>query len=275
MTAVDDARVALQPPRALTFTPVSAPRTTVGFAPPREASFAPVPAARPEAVSTRTIVMPRASRAMENRQLWERRYRTRLRITDTVLVLLTCAAATVVSLQLISPQLLLGDPWILARIPLVTALGWLLSLSLFNTRDSAVVGTGAMEYRRVAHATAMAFGGLAIVFVLFMWQGIRAQLFFAFPVGLFLLVVSRWLWRRWLMRQRTLGRYASRSIVVGAPDDVAYVLRTLGKSASHGYVVVGVALLEAGRTRSSWTSTVPSCAARAGSRASARSKRTP
>ncbi|WP_439594256.1 sugar transferase [Microbacterium sp.] len=239
MTAVDDAR------SALTFTPVSAVRaSTAALVPPQTADFAPVPAARADAVSTHTLVTPRASRAMENRQQWERRYRARLRITDTIIILISCAVASVVSLQLISPTLLHEDPWILARIPLVTALGWTLTLGLFNTRDAAVVGSGATEYRRVVHATAMAFGGLAILFVLFLWQGIRAQLFFALPVGLVLLLMSRWFWRKWLVRQRTFGRYASRAIVVGDRDDVEYVLRTLGRNGSHGYLVVGVALLD-------------------------------
>jgi exopolysaccharide biosynthesis polyprenyl glycosylphosphotransferase len=217
VTAFDDAAAALG-----SFTPIAAPRADGG-----------VP---------RAIVTPRASRAVANRQHWERAYRTRLRITDTAIVLVICTLASFVSIAMINVNLLHNDPWILARIPLVTAVGWLVMLGLFNTREPSVLGSGAIEYKRVVHASAMAFGLLAIVFVLFQWQGIRTQLFFALPVGLITLVVGRWLWRRWLVRQRSFGLYASRTIVVGDRDDVEYVIRRLGTGGELGYLVVGAAV---------------------------------
>lgn len=205
--------------------------------------FAPVAAPRADSGALRTVVTPRASQAVANRQRWERRFRARLRVTDTAIILVACTLASFFSLQVIDPQLLAADPWILARIPLVTALGWLAMLTLFNSREAAVIGSGATEYRRVAHASAMAFGGLAILFVLFEWNGIRTQLFFALPVGLVVLVVSRWVWRRWLMQQRAFGKYSSRTIVVGDREDVEYVVRTLGNG-TLGYLVVGAAILD-------------------------------
>lgn len=206
--------------------------------------FAPVAAPRAEKPNTRTLITPRTSRAVEDRRVWERAYRTRLRINDTVIALLTCTLASLISLFLIDPALLRTDPWILARIPLVTAFGWLLMLSLFGTRQPAVMGTGATEYKRVAHATAMAFGFVAIAFVVFQWEGLRTQLFFALPVGVTLLIFSRWMWRRWLLRQRVYGGYASRTIVVGNRDDVEHVVRTLGDKGVLGYRVVGAAILD-------------------------------
>lgn len=247
MTAVDDARM------ALTFTPVTARRgVTVPFTPAPAtdytsvpvADFAPVPAARTSTVDTRTLVMPRTSRAMLNRQQWERGYRVRIRVTDTIIVLVICTLASFFATSAIYPTLIQDDPWMLTRIPLVTAFGWLIVLSLFSSRDPAIFGTGSMEYRRVAHATAMAFGALAMLFVVFQWQGIRTQLFFALPTGLFALLLGRWLWRRWLVRQRSAGAYASRTVVVGNRDDVEYVLRTLGTKGTLGYLIVGAAILD-------------------------------
>lgn len=224
MTAVDDAASALS------------------FGP-----FAPVAAPRIDSLVPRTLVTPRSSRAVENRQQWERRYRTRVRLTDTALILVVCTLSSVLSMQLIDPTLLLNDPWILARIPLFTAVGWLAMLSLFNSRDAAVFGSGATEYKRVAHATAFAFGALAIAFVVFQWQGIRAQLYLALPVGLVTLVLSRWLWRKWLVRQRAMGQYASRTVVVGNSADIDYVVRTLGAGGELGYRIVGAVALDDAR----------------------------
>lgn len=205
-------------------------------------AFAPVAAPRTEASLTQTVITPRVSRSVVNRQQWERRYRIRLTATDSIAVLLSCIFAAVVSLQLMDPPLLAADPWVLARIPLVTAAGWLLALRLFGTREASLIGSGSAEYTRVAHASAFAFGVLAIVFVLFQWQGIRAQLLVAFPLGLIGVVVSRWAWRRWLVRQRAIGEYASRTVVVGERDDVEYVIRTLGTGGRLGYLVVGAAI---------------------------------
>jgi len=189
-------------------------------------------------------VAPRASEALASRQQWERRYRRLLRVSDSAVVLVACMLASALSLLATSPQVLAADPGLLIRVPLSTALIWMLSLSLFNTREPAIMGTGVTEYKRVAHATGLAFGALAIVFLLFEWQGIRTQLSLALPAGTLALVVTRWQWRRWLVRQRTHGRYASRTVIVGALEEVEYALRTLGHEGRLGYKVVGTVVLD-------------------------------
>ncbi|CAL4858604.1 sugar transferase [Microbacterium sp. MM2322] len=183
---------------------------------------------------------PRSSAAPVSRQQWERRIRTRLRVSDTAVVAVSCALATVLSLR----GSTVGIPHSAVAIAAATATLWLLALAMFTTRSPHVIGSGAAEYARVAHATGLAFGLLAILFVVFEWQGIRNQLFTALPLGTVALLVSRWGWRRWLVRERAGGRYASRTVVVGSRDDVEYAIRTLGPSGRLGYLVVGVALLE-------------------------------
>lgn len=187
---------------------------------------------------------PRASAALVGRQQWERRFHTRLRVSDALVVALCCSFATAVSLQATVPAGIASAPRSAIIIAIATATLWLISLSLFNTRSTTVVGTGPTEYARVAHATGLAFGLLAIVFVVFEWQGIRAQLFTSLPLGMLALLASRWAWRRWLVTQRAEGRYASRTVVVGTKDDVEYAIRSLRPTGQLGYLVVGVALLE-------------------------------
>lgn len=192
----------------------------------------------------REVSAPRASAALVSRQQWERRYRARLRVSDTAVVLLSCILASLLPLLASSPGILLADPWVLARVPLSAALLWAGTLSLFNTRAASIMGAGAAEYTRVAHATGLAFGVLAMVFVLFEWDGIRSQLFLALPLGTLALIASRWGHRRWLLHQREAGRYASRTVVVGARDDVEYAIRTLGPDGVRGYRVVGATVLD-------------------------------
>ncbi|MEU2205259.1 sugar transferase [Microbacterium oleivorans] len=191
---------------------------------------------------TSTAEAPRASAALVGRLQWERRFRTRLRVNDAVVVAVSCTFATIVSLTAAAPSDIAVRNRVI--IAVATAMIWLISLGLFNTRSTTVVGTGPTEYARVAHATGLAFGLLAIVFVVFEWHGIRAQLFTALPLGTLALLASRWAWRRWLIAQRAEGRYASRTVVVGSRDDVEYAIRSLGPAGQLGYLVVGVALLD-------------------------------
>lgn len=193
-------------------------------------------AARPAAAG------PRATPTLERRLLWERSYRTRLAVTDTLVVLVTVGAASLLHLSTSAPSLLAADPWIPARIPLATAAVWMLMLAAFQTRQPRITGAGSTEYKRVAHATGLAFGVVAIAFVVFQWQGLRGQLVVALPLGLLALLVARWSWRRWLAAQRRDGRYVSRTIVVGRRADVEHVIETLSRDGQLGFDVVGTAL---------------------------------
>ena len=215
----------------------------------------PVPAPRAPEQAFDTTVTPRVQPSLERRRFWERRYLTRLRLTDTTIVLATVALTALGPMLIWAPGILVRDPWLLARVPLLTAVIWVAVLSLLGTRSASVMGTGAIEYKRVAHATGLSFGLLAIVFVVFQWQGLRTQLILAMPVGLVALLAGRWAWRRWLVRQRKFGHYASRALIVGARDDVEYVIERLQKDGLLGYVVVGATtddglgdLVAAGRT---------------------------
>ncbi|MFG6493626.1 sugar transferase [Microbacterium sp. P03] len=204
--------------------------------------FSPVAAPRSDVAVPRTVVTPRSTPTLERRRRWEKMYRTRLAITDVVIVFAVTALTTVGQLQLLAPDLLAADPAILARVPLVSALTWLIVLGLFHTRSADIIGSGSTEYKRVAHATGLAFGILAIAFVLFQWQGIRVQLLFALPVGLVALLAGRWAWRKWLLGQRRFGNYISRALVVGHREDVEYVIDTLQRNHLAGYMVVGATL---------------------------------
>ena len=203
--------------------------------------------AKPAPIETlhEAAVAPRASDALATRQQWEKRYRKRLILTDGAIVVISCILATAATMWISMPNVLMADPWLLVRVPLSTAIVWMGLLALLNTRDPLVMGGGSTEYTRVAHATGLAFGLLAIVYVIFEWQGIRTQLFWALPVGLVALLVARRVLRRWLLRQRARGRFVSRTVVVGTRDDVEYVVSTLGPDGALGYEVIGTALLDA------------------------------
>ncbi|MDO8383763.1 MAG: sugar transferase [Microbacterium sp.] len=217
MTAIDDVRV---------------------FAPPIH--IAPAKVGHPTNGRTVANAAPRIQPGLEQRRLWERRYLRRLRVTDTVIVLATVASTAFGAVAFSG----LTDAHLpnVIRVPALTALTWLVVLAIMNTRDARIMGAGPSEYKRVAHATGLAFGLLAIAFVIFQWQGVRFQLIFAMPIGLVALLIGRWSWRKWLLAKRRLGHYASRAIVIGSRKEVRYVLKRLEKDGQLGYIVVGTAI---------------------------------
>lgn len=201
----------------------------------------PVPAPRTLYPAVDTTVTPRVQPGLERRRFWERRYLRRLRITDTVIVLVIVTATVLAPVLIWAPGLLSRDPLLLARVPALTAATWLLMLAVLNTRAPSGFGAGATEYKKVAHATGLSFGLLAILFLVFQWQGLRTQLIFAMPIGLLALLIGRWSWRRWLDEQRKFGHYASRALVVGSRADTEYVIERLQRDGRLGYIVVGAA----------------------------------
>ncbi|MFB9641422.1 sugar transferase [Agromyces lapidis] len=174
---------------------------------------------------------------------WHRHYRARLRITDTLIVAgATLAAASV-------RMAMLGDTAVATRptpstvvIPVLITVTWLLALANFHTRASHVIGVGASEYRRTLNATATAFALIAIALQLADARDARWYLIVAVPLGGVLLILSRWLWRKWLMAERLAGRYLSRAVVVGGPADVSWAVAQIGRSPAAGFRVVGVAV---------------------------------
>lgn len=181
---------------------------------------------------------PRNQRGLELRRRWERRHSKRVRATDWVIVFAAVGTPALL-------QALINDmrdyPWEFLRAPLLVIPCWLLMLSLMGSRAWNVFGSGSTEYKRVAHATGFAFGIIAIVFVVFQWSGFRIQLLVGLPLGMVLLLVGRKSWREWLVRQRSIGHYASHAIVAGTPGGVQYVIERLNQAGGHGYHVVGVA----------------------------------
>lgn len=188
-------------------------------------------------------IAPRAQPSLERRHLWERRYRRRLVATDAACITGAAAAAIVFETAVGVPLAQLAGP---ARIGLFVICAWMTLLALAHTREPSVVGAGAAEYMRIGHATGFAFGILSTVFILAQLPGLRAQLIIALPVGLVALVLSRWLWRRWLIHERERGECVSRVLVAGTRDDVEYVIEKLVHDPHHAYLVIAATTTDGG-----------------------------
>ncbi|MFE6735672.1 sugar transferase [Microbacterium sp. NPDC057650] len=183
-------------------------------------------------------VAPRASATLERRLTWERRYRHRLGLTDAM-VIVVAASATAISSMLFG-----GAPAVALLQSVLLMAVWFSVLTAMHTRQAALFRTSISEYRGVVHATGLAFGFLAILAVALRLPDMQMTMLIALPGGLFALLMTRWTWRRWLTGQRSLGRFASRTLVVGNRVDVEYVLRRLHPIGSSGYQVLAATLLD-------------------------------
>lgn len=174
---------------------------------------------------------------------WARRYRSRLIVSDVLIVIASVTLAFFARFGVDSDAVihLYGGYvtyWAIAGVIILT---WLFVIGAYRTRDARVVGVGATEYKRIVSASLLAFGLLAIVFLVAKVDIARGFFIVAFPVGLAGLAFSRWLWRNWLTKQRGHGHYLSQAIVVGKQRDVQYVIGQIMKKSGAAYEIVGVA----------------------------------
>ncbi|MBG6215139.1 exopolysaccharide biosynthesis polyprenyl glycosylphosphotransferase [Cryobacterium sp. CAN_C3] len=116
---------------------------------------------------------------------------------------------------------------------------WMALLSVFGTREHRVLGTGPDEYKQIINASIRLFGIIAIVAFLFKIDIARGYILLAFPLGVLVLLFSRWVWRQWLVAKRMHGLFTARVILVGTLASSTRIARELRRLPSAGYLVVG------------------------------------
>lgn len=127
-------------------------------------------------------------------------------------------------------------------VTLLLGLLWWAALAGWQSRDIRILGAGADEYKRVAIASLYLFGGIAIVSYAADIQTARGYVGIALPLGLSLLLTSRWLLRRGLARRRSQGRFVRKLLLIGAPSAVEHLHVSLTSEPGAGYKPVGAVL---------------------------------
>ncbi|HET8778617.1 MAG TPA: sugar transferase [Agromyces sp.] len=176
---------------------------------------------------------------------WQRAYARRLLVTDLIVIVFAVY---------VSQFIRFGTSGEMLRIPgeqggvfelnytLVSAIlagAWLLALALFATRDRNIVGAGTSEYRRITDATIRVFAVLAIIAFLLQSEVGRGYLLVALPLGLALLLVSRWGWRKWLIHRRAEGAFSHRVILMGERQKSVHVAQQIARDGTSGFKIVG------------------------------------
>ncbi len=118
---------------------------------------------------------------------WKRSYRTRVFLTDAIMIVLALAIAQIGRFGFPDVNNYQDSHWVARTIYSVAlALTWLIALGILQTWDLSLVGTGSEEYRRVVVATGWVCGVIAataLAFQLYPYIA-RGYLLIALPVGL-------------------------------------------------------------------------------------------
>ncbi len=175
---------------------------------------------------------------------WRTRYARILRISDLLVLVWVVYGTQIIWFGLGRVEVAVREDsrlsefsyWFFSAILIAV---WMLALALADSRSDRVVGVGAVEYARVTRASFGVFGAIAIVAFLTRIDVARGYLLISLPAGVFFLLLTRWLWRQWLVAQRLRGKYSANVLLVGSRQSVAQIARDLQRSASAGYRVVG------------------------------------
>lgn len=174
--------------------------------------------------------------------MWPRRYASRLFYSDLCVLLITfvigCLIVPAGPFGTVSWES--GPGLTYLHVLAVICVIWLIALDAADTRDRYVVGHGIQEYRRIVNASLFVFAAtVALAFFLGMDLS-RLLVLSLVPIGIFLLLFSRWLWRQWLRGRQKKGEYVHRAVLIGESAKVKHVARQIRRTTSSGYEIVGV-----------------------------------
>lgn len=175
------------------------------------------------------------------RSRWERGYARNVRITDTAVVLGAVLLAQYVRFgSTPAADSLFGQYETACSVALVGI--WLSALAGIRARSPKCLGAGIEEYRRVVAASFWTFGAVAICQLLLKLELSRGYLAVALPVGVVGLVLTRWVWRRYVAGQRAKGAYQTAVLAIGDRGGVLELAKELTDDPHSGYRVVGIAI---------------------------------
>lgn len=116
---------------------------------------------------------------------------------------------------------------------------WALSLEIAESRDSQVFARGLREYQRIFNGTLFFFIFLAAASFLFRAEPSRLFIGSALTIGFLLLILARFVARRFMWFMRKNGRMLTTVFFVGPSEAIESLQGRLGTSGDSGYRVVG------------------------------------
>jgi exopolysaccharide biosynthesis polyprenyl glycosylphosphotransferase len=179
------------------------------------------------------------------RDAWQRRYRLGLVIVD-LFVIFTSSLIGLFGRFGNSNQMVKGISY--NTLSLLFVPMWLLALTCSGAYEMRFLGVGEDEYKRIAWSSWWLMAVISVTAYSFRIQFARGYVAIVLPVGTVLLLVVRYLERKWLHRGRRRGRYQHRVIVVGSRAAVEELAAEVADEPYLGLQLVGVCMPKPGRT---------------------------
>ncbi len=170
---------------------------------------------------------------------WHTAYRRAALVADAVILVGAVLLAEFLRFGM-EPAMTPGRSFTYTALGVGIASLWWLALQLDGAADIRILGHGPEEYRRVVHASVMAFGILAIVTLLIKQDLSRGYLAIAFPVGLTGLLFGRKMLRTWLVRRRRRGGMTTSILVIGGTRSAESIDTYFNRHPEAGFKVTGV-----------------------------------
>lgn len=169
---------------------------------------------------------------------WIRAYLRRAAMADFVVAAASSALAVLLNY---------GRHFTPAYAALIVAfpLLWIGTLWLFGAYDDRYIGTGVDEYRKVVNGGVSLTAVLLIVSYAVSTELSRMYLLLTTPGVTVLTLIVRYTLRKWLHRQRDLGRCMTRVLAVGPERAVEDLITALRRDSYHGLAVVGACITDA------------------------------
>ncbi|MGV9826320.1 MULTISPECIES: nucleoside-diphosphate sugar epimerase/dehydratase [unclassified Gordonia (in: high G+C Gram-positive bacteria)] len=172
---------------------------------------------------------------------WLSRYASALFVTDIMVIVTAVAIGQVVRFgpdSFLQPVGRLNTPSIVVMA--VVASVWVVANAAGQCYDQRVLGVGNVEYARVIRAAFVAMGLIAILDVMINGWTARGFLAVSFVVGVPALVVSRWMWRQYLVATRKQRRNLRRVLVLGDLNSSTPLVERMNERPELGYEVIGL-----------------------------------
>jgi lipopolysaccharide/colanic/teichoic acid biosynthesis glycosyltransferase len=171
---------------------------------------------------------------------WYQSYRRRLLATDAAAVVFSVVVAYVLRWNgIVASRIDRGFSARDAVLAVVVAAAWMGLLAYTKSRDVRILGSGPTEYQRVFGGTWRFFAALAIAAFVFKYYAARGYIAVAAPLGLVSLLATRYAWRQWLHRRRSVGQCVSTVLAIGHRSHVETLIADLNDRLESGYRVVG------------------------------------
>lgn len=185
------------------------------------------------------VTHTREAHPSPSRAPWHTAYRRTTLVMDAVVLVGAVLLAELLRFG-VDPAITPGRSFTYTVLGAGIATLWWVALQLDGATDIRILGHGPTEYRRVVHASVMAFGILAIVTLLIKQDLSRGYLAIAFPVGLAGLLFGRKTLRTWLVRRRRRGAMTTNILVVGGARSARSIDNYFLRHPEAGFRVTGV-----------------------------------